>query len=586
MNKNLKISIYVIVSILVFTSLITISTVVETKNVSKFHKFNKQKLSTINSKFSSYQHAIEELHSTDEQIIQSIELEKSSLKDYSQKHPFFLKRLIIIGDLPNELYKPNSIINICENTHYLSYSTYAKTKKAYTYLKKQPNITVLTDHIMAETSVEPSYFSNDSYYSSNEWGYKYFNFDISQQIASQSNFIHNDVVVAVLDTGISLTHPALKNRLLPFYNASTLSTKQGTIRDGHGTHVSGIIVNSTPDNVKILPINVFTYDRLSNELYCLTSTMLIGINYAREAGASIINMSLGGDDIYSNQELRVLEKTYNEGIIMVAAAGNESDDVSKVSPANSDYTIAVSALDSKEEFDDRYSNYGDKIDFIAPGTNIYSTYYDTTLKRDTYKSSSGTSMATPFISSVFSYIKMIHPDWSVSSCVYAVKTISKDLFTPGKDIYAGYGAPTTAYKLFDFYADMDEETLKKEMPEETMIPHPTALPADTPIPTIYPIDIPVFTNAPIDSWNFTPVPTTTSTTAPTPDVIPSNQSVLDSTINKPSRICVTSIKRKSLYKIQFNIKKNTNTKYIQIKYSNKKSMNHSKILKINLDYSR
>lgn len=199
----------------------------------------------------------------------------------------------------------------------------------------------------------------------------------------------NGVRVAVIDTGIDLDHPDLVENIAGSYNGidSTLSANDD---HGHGTHVAGTIAGSLKSagsatgvapNARIYGIKVLGADGSGSY-----SAIVNGIQWAVDQKVSVINMSLG-----SSQNSLAIEKAvaaaYAAGVAVVCAAGNDGGPVGY--PASNKGAIAIAASDSNDKIA-YFSNRGDKIQFITPGVNIYSTYIG-----GGYKTMSGTSMACP-----------------------------------------------------------------------------------------------------------------------------------------------------------------------------------------------
>lgn len=207
------------------------------------------------------------------------------------------------------------------------------------------------------------------------------------------------VVVAVIDTGIDLTHPDLAgNVVIPTENTNFVKSGNPPNDDnGHGTHVSGIIcaVDNTIGYVGVAPeahvLPVKVLDRRGNGWM---SDVIDGVDWvgahASEYGIEVANMSLGARG--SSSALATAISTASDaGVTFVVAAGNSADDAQYYIPASYDDVITVSALDQNDNFA-YFSNYGQDVDLIAPGVNIPSLY-----KNGGYKTLSGTSMASPHV---------------------------------------------------------------------------------------------------------------------------------------------------------------------------------------------
>ncbi len=249
------------------------------------------------------------------------------------------------------------------------------------------------------------------------------------------------VIVAVIDTGVDTTHPDLLDAVDEdlAYNSHTQKESLEDVEDqyGHGTHVAGIIAaaaNTSNDVVGIAPdvgLMIIKASRDHDNLFEMAA-LLRAVNYAREKGADVINMSLGGYYNYDPFQT-VITNAYNVGIVTVCAAGNESTDEYSY-PAAYDYTIGVSATSEVEVFDSRYSNYGDYVDIAAPGTYIASTY----LKND-YTILSGTSMASPVVAAVVALLIEKYPSDTLAEIEALLTGSAKDSGDFGLDDYYGNG---------------------------------------------------------------------------------------------------------------------------------------------------
>ncbi len=220
----------------------------------------------------------------------------------------------------------------------------------------------------------------------------------------------NGVIVAVIDTGVDLTHPDLVANLLS--NGYNFGDGNAIPQDvlGHGTKVAGIIaagqnngigVSGLAPQAQILPIKInpggegtFTSDRLAT-----------AIDYAVSRGARVINLSLTVDQQTQTVQDAILS-ALSRGVIMVAAAGNEASPVAF--PANMSGVIGVAATDQSVKLAS-FSNSGPEISVAAPGVNIYSTVLG-----GSYGDGSGTSFAAPIVAATIANMLAINPVLPVS----------------------------------------------------------------------------------------------------------------------------------------------------------------------------
>lgn len=235
-----------------------------------------------------------------------------------------------------------------------------------------------------------------------------------------------DVVVAVLDSGVYYTHEDLVKNMwirpanVPAYQDDEL----GTVNDingfnaddmqsdpmddnGHGTHCAGIIgaegdngigISGINQHVKIMPLKFL--GRMGNGS---TAAAIEAINYVIDRKKHGVNVRIISASWGSNSNSKALEDTIkaagDAGILFVAAAGNDGSNNDKWPhyPSNYDLPnlISVAALDRNDSLAS-FSNFGVKsVQVAAPGKAIISTWLG-----DDYREASGTSMATPYVSGV------------------------------------------------------------------------------------------------------------------------------------------------------------------------------------------
>lgn len=287
-----------------------------------------------------------------------------------------------------------------------------------------------------------------------------------------------DVVVAVVDTGVALSHPDLQNKLVPGYdfvsNASTSGDGDGIDSNPddpgdpsssiayHGTHVAGTIAAEANNDqggvgvawgVRIMPLRALTYQ--SGSAVDVAQAILYAAGLPNASGrvpdrrADVINLSLGGPS-NSFTIANAVRDARAAGCIVVAAAGNSSSSEPNY-PAANDGVISVSAVNANENLT-YYSNYGPTIDIAAPGgesgdhngdghsDSIYSTTKDSS-GRYTYGYMNGTSMATPHVSGVIALMRSANPNITPQEVDDLISSgrITRDLGAAGRDNEYGYG---------------------------------------------------------------------------------------------------------------------------------------------------
>lgn len=227
--------------------------------------------------------------------------------------------------------------------------------------------------------------------------------------------IGSGITVAVIDSGATTSHPDIS--YIGAYNAISANFSNGFMawwyggsyngakdNNGHGTHCAGIIgahgkVVGVAPGAKIISIKALEQSFFGDGASGSTASIVRAENMAVAKGARIVSMSLGGP-YPQDMQRTAMQNGVNKGVVFVCAAGNESCSEKRAPVSYKDLCIGVSAgrkrttvREAALDFDDRYSNYGDYVDIMAPGTDIYSTYL-----HNGYTTLSGTSMATPMVS--------------------------------------------------------------------------------------------------------------------------------------------------------------------------------------------
>lgn len=245
------------------------------------------------------------------------------------------------------------------------------------------------------------------------------------------------VKVAVVDTGVNTSHPALNIKA----GFSTVPyTKSFNDDNGHGTHAAGIISANHPGSglIGMAPESeLYAVKVLDKEGDGAISQVVSGIDWAINQNVDVINMSFGTTT--NSTALRdIMQKAASRNIYLSAAAGNKGK-VSAASgnieyPAKYDSVIAVGAVNSKNERAG-FSSTGPQLELAAPGVSIYSSYFP----GNTAVEMSGTSMAAPFVSGSLILLKQAYPEESFSDSRKRLQRSAQDLGAAGRDSSFGYG---------------------------------------------------------------------------------------------------------------------------------------------------
>lgn len=229
------------------------------------------------------------------------------------------------------------------------------------------------------------------------------------------------VKVAVVDTGIDLSHPDLAANVKGGYNAIQ-SAKSYNDDNGHGTHVAGTIaaLNNTIGVVGAgYTINLYAVKVLDRTGSGWLSDIIEGLNWCVTNGMKVASMSLGSSS--DNQSFHdAVTAACNAGVTLVAAAGNSSGGAVSY-PARYPEVIAVTASDSQDHLA-YFSSVGPEVDLIAPGVDVPSTY-----KGGGYKTLSGTSMACPHVSGAAALKLAVAPLLTPADVAAALKATATPL---------------------------------------------------------------------------------------------------------------------------------------------------------------
>ena len=296
---------------------------------------------------------------------------------------------------------------------------------------------------------KPNYSITDPYYDKQSY-LNYLNLNNIWNYTKGSN-----ITVAVIDTGIDYDHPEFEGKISEYsYNA----TEDKIVKDyidsngnydwslvedevGHGTAVTGVIAAGMNNGIGITGIapqvTIITIKAECSQdgSFNNTSDLVFGLYYAIERDVNVINMSFGGSGLNPYEEATRL--AVDSDIICVAAAGNNST-AALTYPAADPNVIGVGAL-AEDSFElASYSNFGENVNVVAPGT-VY-----TTLKDNKYGVMNGTSFSSPIVASIIA-LQIAKERYNYDYREFDKKTellyaSCYDLGELGCDFYYGYGA--------------------------------------------------------------------------------------------------------------------------------------------------
>ena len=246
------------------------------------------------------------------------------------------------------------------------------------------------------------------------WGIE----EVQANLVWKNNTAKN-IRMAILDSGVEELHPDLKSNIKGGYNVINENNEYGDIY-GHGTEIAGIICaeNNNIGIVGVTPdINLYAVKVLNEYGVGTIDTLVKGINWAIENDMDIINMSLyfSVDDpsLYD-----AIKRAHAANIILISAAG-QGEMINY--PAAYEEVISVGCIDSELNI---LGNYNTKVDYVAPGKDVITTKINSL-----YGESSGTSIATAFVSATVALLISNENSYDLNYIKTKLKNTSKQLHT-------------------------------------------------------------------------------------------------------------------------------------------------------------
>lgn len=249
----------------------------------------------------------------------------------------------------------------------------------------------------------------------------------------------DSIIVAVLDTGVNTSLPEFSGRIVSGYDYANNDSNPADDH-GHGTAVAGAIAANANNGVlvagvdwkcKLMPVKV-----LDSSNWGYYSWWAAGVNYAKNNGARVINLSAGGSGS-SSILTGAIDSAINDGVVFVTITQN--DGVGLISyPGSLTQAITVGATE-RNDTKSSFSNWGPQIDIVAPGRDIYTVNRNGNL--DWWW---GTSFAAPQVSGVAALLLSINPALDQNSVAALLVAGAEDqvgdsLDVAGFDNYYGWG---------------------------------------------------------------------------------------------------------------------------------------------------
>ena len=342
-------------------------------------------------------------------------------------------------------------------------------------LRRRPDIKYAEPNYIIQPLLTP----NDGGYSF-QWHYPLINLPQAWDITTGSN----SVVVAVIDSGVILSHPDLQGQLVQGYDFVSDPSKAldgdgidnnpddpgNTLMPGtsifHGTHVAGTIGAASNNSTGVAGVNwavsimpLRGLGALGGSSYDVMQAVRYAAGLPNDSGTSpvkradVINLSLGGP-ASSLAEQELFAQVRAMGVIIVAAAGNSANST-PFYPASYNGVVSVSAVDINKN-KTPYSNFGTTVDVAAPGgvstqdingdgypDGVLSTAGDDSSGgiQTNYSIYQGTSMAAPHVAGIAALMKAVNPALTPAAFdnLLASGQLTEDLGQAGRDDIYGYG---------------------------------------------------------------------------------------------------------------------------------------------------
>ena len=364
---------------------------------------------------------------------------------FTIKNLYQTKSIIVKSKNVKETVDREEVTQISENLYVLSFYSEKLTKAMYNYYKDKDYIEkIYYDDVTINKQINDI---SQTMYGGTEvdlnnhhsLGATVMGLDNYNNIINE-NGNPKDIVIGTIGYGINYQNEFFNDRISDNYYNFVLNNKDISETIAQGSRIAEVLVDSTTNNVKIMPLVTVTV-----EGYTSTSSILKAIAYATKNSDVIcyelINTQSEPIDL-------ALESCFKENVPVCSVSSNsqyetstENSEEEKTSkegdyPANHGMTIAVSSLDREMNLAD-YSGKGDYIDFSAPSTDVEEIFSNSA----NISRWSGAQYSNAQIAAIIALIKTYSKDATILDVYNCLRNFSEDLGDEGKDELYGYGCP-------------------------------------------------------------------------------------------------------------------------------------------------
>jgi thermitase len=289
------------------------------------------------------------------------------------------------------------------------------------------------DFAEVNAKVYADYIPNDPQYGNN-WQLPKMSAPAAWDMTTGSQ----SVIIAILDTGTNCNHEDLMGHCMAGWNEAE-NNSDTSDSNGHGTGTAGtaaaigdngIGIASPCYNCKILPIKIVSGGNSYSDYFWIAN----GLTYAADHGAKVANISFGPLGGQGGTVSNAAKYFMSKGGVVVIAEGN--DGINSNLP-DDPYMLSISGIDPNDALYG-WSTYGNDVDLAGAGC-VTLPYFG-----GGYSNWCGTSFASPTVAGVAGLIYSKNPSLTGNQVVNILKSNTNDVYTPGYDIYSGFGTPNMA----------------------------------------------------------------------------------------------------------------------------------------------